>query len=91
MRISAGQESAWRMTHEQNVAHNSMAYELLRGLSLEQGRWEFTNSRQRLMAAIKVATNRGLDGSLYGEAGLNSGHEAEHTGWIKKWRSDKNY
>lgn len=91
IRISAGHKSAWHMTDAQNVAHNDMAYELLRDLSLEQARWELTNSRQRLMAAIKVATPRGLDGSLYGDAGLNSGHEAEHTGWIKRWRSEMGY
>lgn len=34
--------------------------------------------------AIAAATPRGLDGSLYGEAGLRSTHEAAHTGWIKR-------
>lgn len=91
MRISAGHESAWRMTEDQVIAHNALAHELTRGLSLEQVRWELTNSRQRFMAALKVATPRGLDGSLYGDAALVSGHEAEHTAWIARWRQEHGY
>jgi hypothetical protein len=30
-----------------------------------------------------------LDGSRYGEAGLRSTHEAQHAGWIKRWRGEK--
>ena len=32
---------------------------------------------------------KGLDASLYGEAGLISSHEAQHAGWIRRWRSEK--
>jgi hypothetical protein len=46
-------------------------------------------SRQRLLDAIASASARGLDASLYGDAGLRSGHEAEHTAWIKRWRSEQ--
>ena len=35
------------------------------------------------------APTRGLDGSLYGEAGLRSDHEAQHTAWIRRWRSER--
>jgi len=85
-RISAGHESAWR-TGEQDDAYNALGHELRRGLSLDQVRWELATSRQRLLDAISSASARGLDGSLYGDAGLRSGHEAEHTAWIKRWRS----
>ena len=44
-----------------------------------------TDSRSQL-EAIGAATERGLDPSLYGEAGLRSGHEAQHAGWIRRWR-----
>ena len=88
-RISAGHDSAWRMTDEQGEAYNALGYALRRDLSLEQVRWELAASQQRLLDAIASATPRGLDGSRYGEAGLRSTHEAEHTGWIKRWRAER--
>jgi hypothetical protein len=89
LRISAGHDSAWRMTGEQDATYSLMAYELRRGLSAEQAQWELTTSRQRLLDAIASATDRGLDSSLYGEAGLRSTHEAQHTEWITRWRREK--
>lgn len=90
VRISAGHDSAWHMTGEQDDAYNTLAHDVRRSLSLAQVRWELETSRQQLLDAISSATPRGLDGSLYGEAGLASGHEAQHTGWIKRWRTEKN-
>lgn len=89
VRISAGHESAWRMTGEQDETYNALGYDLRLALSPEQARWELATSRQRLLDAISSATPRGLDASLYGEAGLHSSHEAQHTGWIMRWRRDK--
>ena len=89
MRISAGHESAWRMTGGQDAAFNSLADELRRDLSLEQVRWELETSMQKLLDAILAATPRGLDPALYGEAGLRTGHEAEHAKWIRMWRAEK--
>lgn len=86
VRISAGFESACRMTDAQDALYNELGYAMRRGLSLEQVRWELETSRQRLLDAIASATPRGLDPELYGEAGLMSGHEAQHTEWIKQWR-----
>jgi len=88
-RISAGHDSAWRMTDEQGEAYNALGYALRRALSLDQVRWELATSRQRLLDAIASATPRGQDASLYGEAGLSSAHEAAHTGWIKRWREER--
>ena len=88
-RISAGHASAWRMTGEQDAAYNDLGYALRRDLSLDQVRWELTTSHQRLLDAITAATPRGLDGSLYGEAGLRTTHAAAHTGWIKRWRGER--
>jgi uncharacterized damage-inducible protein DinB len=88
VRISTGHDSAWHMTGEQDEAANALAYDLRRTLSLDQARWELATSRQRLLDAIASATARGLDASLYGEAGLLSSHEAEHAGWIKRWRRE---
>lgn len=85
-RISAGHDSAWRMTGEPDALLNALAHDLRRELSLDQVRWEFASSRQRLLDPIAAATARGLDGARYGEAGLRSAHEAQHTGWIRRWR-----
>jgi uncharacterized damage-inducible protein DinB len=89
VRISAGHDSAWRMTDEQGDAYNALGHALRQHLSLAQVRWELATSGQRLLDAIAAATPRGLDGSLYGEAGLRSTHEAAHTGWIKRWRGER--
>jgi hypothetical protein len=88
-RISAGYDSAWRMTHEQDDAFNQMSHELRVGLPLEQVRWELDTARQRLIDAIANATPEGLDASRYGEAGLRSLHESEHAGWIRRWREQR--
>lgn len=88
VRISAGHDSAWRMTGEHDAAYNALGYSLRRALSLEQVRWELATSRQRLLDAILSATPRGLEASRYGEAGLRSTHETAHTGWIKRWRGE---
>jgi uncharacterized damage-inducible protein DinB len=88
-RISAGHASAWRMTGDQDGVYSALGHSLRQALSLDQVRWELAASRQRLLDAIASATPRGLDGSLYGEAGLRSSHEAVHTGWIKRWRKER--
>ena len=89
VRLSAGHDSAWRMTDEQGEAYNALGHALRQALSLDQVRWELATSGQRLLDAIAAAAPRGLDASLYGEAGLRSTHEAAHTGWIKRWREDR--
>jgi uncharacterized damage-inducible protein DinB len=88
-RISAGHDSAWRMTEEQVDAYNALGHVLARPLTLDQVRWELATARQRLLDTIASATPRGLDGSRYGAAALRSSHEPEHTGWIQRWRRDR--
>lgn len=88
-RISAGHASVYRMTGEQDAAFNEMAHKLRLAMSPAQARWEVETSRKRLLDAISSATARGLDPSLYGEAGLRSRHESQHAGWIKRWRAEK--
>jgi len=90
-RVSAGHDSSFRMTEQQDEDFNLLGYTLRRGMSPAQAKWELTRSRQRLLDAVAAATERGLDSSLYGAAGLVSDHEAEHTGWIKRWRGEKGY
>jgi uncharacterized damage-inducible protein DinB len=88
-RISAGHDSAWRMTGEQDAAYNAVGYAVREGMSLDQVSWEVSTSRKHLLEAISSASARGLDASLYGEAGLRSTHEAQHAGWIKRWREER--
>jgi hypothetical protein len=77
------------MDAAQDNAFNMMAHDLRRNLALAQVRWELDTTRQRLLDAIAAATPRGLDPSLYGEAGLRSSHEAIHTPWLLRWRAEK--
>jgi uncharacterized damage-inducible protein DinB len=88
-RISAGFESAWKMTEHQDEAHNATGYELRRSMSAAQARWELEQSRRRLLDAITAATPDALDPSRYGAAGLRSQHEDQHSGWIARWRGEK--
>lgn len=91
VRISAGFNSAYRMTDEQETSLNGILYATHRELTFRQVRWESARSHEMLLLAIRRATKRGLDASLYGEAGLASRHEAEHTEWIKRWRLERGY
>lgn len=88
-RVSAGHDSAWRMSGEQDAAYNALGHELRLAISPSQVRWELETSRRRLLEAISSASARGLDAALYGEAALRSTHEAQHTGWIERWRGEK--
>lgn len=88
-RISAGHESALRMTTEQDETLNKLGYEFRRTLPLAQVKWELAASRRKLLDAIAAATSDALDASRYGEAGLRSGHESQHAEWIKRWRNEK--
>jgi uncharacterized damage-inducible protein DinB len=89
-RISAGFETTWRM-QGRDGEYSGLGYDMRRDLSQQQVRWESSQTHQRLLDAIAAATERGLDGSLYGEAGLKSTHEAAHTAWIRYWRTERGY
>lgn len=85
-RISAGYDSAWKMTEQQDDELNATGYELRRSLSAPQARWEFETSRRKLMEAIAAAPPEALDPSRYGAAGLPNRHEGQHAEWIQRWR-----
>jgi uncharacterized damage-inducible protein DinB len=89
-RISAGHATAWPLG-EPADSYNPIAYELRKDLSVAQVRWELDTTRRKLLDAIAAATPRGLDQSLYGDAGLLSHHEELHTGWIRRWRAERSY
>lgn len=90
-RISAGLESAWRLTSEEDQTLNDMVTRARWDHSLAQVRREFEDSKARFLEALANATPEGLDASRYGEAGLVSHHEAEHAGWIREWRTERTY
>ena len=84
-RISAGHDPAW--PHEPDL--EGFGYEQRKGLGVAQAIWELEQTRERLLNAIANASPRGLDGSLYAEAGLRSTHELMHSYWISKWRQER--
>jgi hypothetical protein len=90
-RISAGHESAWKMTEEQDDAYNDTGYEIRRSMSPAQALWEVETSRRKLLDAIAAEPPEALDTSRYGSAGLRSDHENQHAGWLQRWRDDKGY
>jgi uncharacterized damage-inducible protein DinB len=89
VRVSAGHDSLWRMSEAQDEAYNELGHELRRKMTAAQARWEFTNASDRLLAAVAAASGPGLDASRYGEAALRSTHQAQHAGWIRRWRSER--
>lgn len=91
VRISAGFQPAWRMTDEQDDAYNATGHELRRSMSSVQAKWELETSRRNLLDAIAAAPPAALDPGRYGSAGLRSDHDAEHAGWIARWRGGKGY
>jgi hypothetical protein len=90
-RISAGHATAWRMNGDQDDAYNKLGYAMRQDWSVEQAKWELATTGQHVLDAIASATPRGLDASLYGEAGLVSRHQSQHAGWIKRWRGERGY
>ena len=63
-RISAGYESAWRVTADQDAVYSALVHDLRRGLTPGQAKWELAESHQGLVEAIAAATARGLDAPL---------------------------
>jgi hypothetical protein len=86
-RISAGFEPAWRhMTEAETEAFNALTERMRSSLPLTQVMAELETSRARVLAAIDAATERGLDETRYGEAGLRTTHEFAHAMMINSWR-----
>jgi hypothetical protein len=46
-------------------------------------------SSAALTAMVSVIRVTKGNGTLYGDAGLHSTHEEQHTDWIKRWRREK--
>ena len=74
------------MNEEQVQTFNNLVADLRRGLSLEQVRLELESSRASVIAAVESATEASLDSARYGEAGLRSSHDRDHTDDILRWR-----
>jgi hypothetical protein len=72
-RISAGHDSACKMNGEQDAAYTAMGYDLRRGLSLAQVRWEFETS-----APEAAGRYRGGDDARAGRFAVWRGARTEH-------------
>lgn len=91
-RISAGYETAWPgMPTDENNAFNDTTAAQRRHLSLQQVWWEYDSALQRVIDALQSATPRGLNESLYGESPPRTGHDAQHAGWLLRWRGERGY
>ncbi len=89
-RISAGFEPAWRpMTDAEVESFNNLIERMRSSLPLSQVMAELESSRAGVLAAIAGATERGLDETRYGEAGLRTDHEFEHADMIRRWREQR--
>jgi len=90
-RLSAGHDSAWRLEPGRDEDLSALFHDARLGLSAAQAKWELETSRQRLLDAIASAPERALESDRYGEAALRSEHEAQHTGWLRRWRTERHY
>lgn len=89
-RISAGWETAWHMPGKDHF-YSELGYELRANFSPAQVLWEIANTHEQLLAAIAEGSDLILEPDRFSEAAMPSTHEAQHTGWIRRWRSDRGY
>ena len=82
-------DTAWPAEEMEN--HHELGYAMRRDLSVDQAKWELATTHQRVLDAVTAATDRGLEQDNYGESGVYSEHEAEHTGWISRWRKEQGF
>jgi hypothetical protein len=57
--------------------------------SCDSGSLSGMTSSAALTAMVSVIRVTKGNGTLYGDAGLHSTHEEQHTDWIKRWRREK--
>ena len=89
-RISAGWETAWQMPGKDHI-YSQLGYELRANWSPAQVLWEIADTHEQLVAAIEQGTDLVLDPARFSEAAMPSTHEAQHTGWIERWRGERGY
>ncbi|MBW3588575.1 MAG: maleylpyruvate isomerase N-terminal domain-containing protein [Actinobacteria bacterium] len=85
IRISAGFEHAWPLSVD-SQALNDIVQPARANLSLDQARWEYESSVDRIIEAVGRANERGLTQSHYGEVGLGTTHDLAHAEFIRNWR-----
>ncbi len=90
-RISAGFSTCADVTDNQAETLNQINHALFADCTLDQAMWEIGRAHQRVLDAIAVASERGLEPEHYADVGLESDHEAEHIGWIRQWRERMGY
>lgn len=89
-RISAGWETAWHMPGKDHI-YSQLGYEVRADLSAAQVLWEIAETHRQLVAGIAEGSDLILDPGRFSEAAMPSTHEAQHTGWIRRWRGERGY
>ena len=89
-RISAGWQTAWHMPGKDHI-YSDLGYDLRANFSPAQVLWEIANTHEQLLAAIAEGSDLILHPERFSEAAMPSTHEAQHTGWIRRWRSERDY
>lgn len=88
VRISEGFEHVWPLSVDSQDV-NDIVQPARANVSLEQARWEYESSIDRIIAAVGNANERGLTPSHYGEVGIGPTHDLAHAGFIRAWRDEK--
>jgi hypothetical protein len=86
-RLAAGYESAVNSTPEQDEVFNAMTVEWRVGLSWPQTLWEWQTSRGRVLDTLRALASQELERVLRDDWPLRTGHEDEHAGYIRRWRT----
>ncbi len=89
LRIAAGYDSAVDSTPEQDEAFNRMTVAWRRLHSLAQVLWELETARRRVLDAVAALDDEKLGRVLAAEWPLETGHDAQHAGWIRSWRAER--
>jgi hypothetical protein len=86
-RLAAGYESAVNSTPEQDEAFNAMTVAWRAGLSWQQTLWEWQTARGRVLETVRTLPADELALALRDDWPLRTGHEDEHAGYIRSWRT----
>jgi hypothetical protein len=86
-RLAAGYQSAVNSTPEQDEAFNAMTVAWRARLSWQQTLWEWQTARGRVLETVRTLPAAELTLALRDVWPLRTGHEDEHAGYIRSWRT----
>ena len=85
LRVTAGYQHAWPLTVDSQVV-NDIVQPARSHFTLAQARWEYESAIKKVVDAVAVANERGLQQEHYGEVGLRPTHDLAHADFIGNWR-----